>query len=207
MADGVYGDLSEKANGVLARIQSNGRHLLGLINDVLDLSKIEAGQLTLTLDEYTLPGVVQAVISATESLASAKGLKLGAEIAPGLPLGRGDERRLTQVLLNVVGNAIKFTDTGGVTIAAARADGVFEIGVTDTGPGIAPEHQARIFEEFQQVDDSSTRKKGGSGLGLAISRKIVELHGGMIAVRSAPGAGSTFTIRVPVRVEAQKEIA
>jgi signal transduction histidine kinase len=122
-------------------------------------------------------------------------------------MGLGDERRLTQVLLNIVGNAIKFTDEGAVTVTANAVDGFFLIDVRDTGPGIAPADQGRIFEEFQQVDVSSTRRKGGTGLGLAIARRIVEMHGGRISLESNPGAGSTFQIVVPVRVPQQKEAA
>jgi signal transduction histidine kinase len=207
LADGIYGELTEKARGVLERIQSNGKHLLGLINDVLDLSKIEAGQLTLAIDDYAMPAVVHSVVSATESLAKAKGLSLVTSVPRVLPMGRGDERRLTQVLLNLVGNAIKFTDKGSVAIEVALADNCFELAVKDTGPGIAEADQARIFEEFQQVDNSNTRKKGGTGLGLAISRRIVEMHGGAIKVESELGKGSTFLVVVPVRVEPAKEVA
>jgi signal transduction histidine kinase len=207
LADGIYGVLTEKARGVLERIQSNGKHLLGLINDVLDLSKIEAGQLTLTIEDYAMPAVVHSVVSATESLAKAKGLALVASVPRALPMGRGDERRLTQVLLNLVGNAIKFTDKGSVGIEVALADDCFELAVKDTGPGIAEADQARIFEEFQQVDNSNTRQKGGTGLGLAISRRIVEMHGGAIRVRSELGKGSTFVVVVPVRADAAKEVA
>jgi signal transduction histidine kinase len=174
---------------------------------VLDLSKIEAGQLTLALDDYSIGQVVQTVLSGTESLAKAKGLALTAKVQEGLPIGRGDERRLTQVLLNLVGNAIKFTDKGSVEIAAGAADGFFDIAVRDTGPGIAPDDQKRIFEEFQQVDSSSTRQKGGTGLGLAISQRLVEMHGGTIAVESVLGEGSTFRIAVPVRAAERMEAA
>jgi signal transduction histidine kinase len=207
LVDGIYGELPDKAAGVLERIQSNGKHLLQLINDVLDLSKIEAGQLTLTLDEYAMPAVVQAVVAATDSLACAKGLSFSASVAKDMPVGYGDERRLTQVLLNLVGNAIKFTVAGSVQIAANAANGFFALAVSDTGPGVASSDQARIFEEFQQVDSTSTRKAGGSGLGLAISKRIVEMHGGSISVESTPGAGSTFRVIVPVRIEQQKEDA
>src|SRR5262249_22691101 len=194
LVDGIYGELSDKARGVLERVQSNGKHLLGLINDVLDLSKIEAGQLTLAIDDYAMPAIVHAVVTATESLAKAKGLALRASVPPDLPLARGDERRITQVLLNLVGNAIKFTDAGSVTISATAENGSFELAVSDTGPGIAREDQARIFEEFQQLDNSSTRRKGGTGLGLSISKKIVAMHGGIITVESEPGKGSTFHV-------------
>jgi signal transduction histidine kinase len=207
MADGLYGNMPEKAQGVLERVQSNGRHLLGLINDVLDLSKIEAGQLVLAMEEYSVTDMVATVLSATESLARAKGLKLGSDVAPGLPTGTGDARRLTQVLLNLVGNAIKFTDQGSVEVRAVQVDGRFELSVVDTGFGIAPEDQAKIFEEFQQVDNTSTRKKGGTGLGLSISRRIVELHGGRITVESEVGKGSSFKVVVPVNASPIKEAA
>jgi signal transduction histidine kinase len=207
LLDGIYGELSEKARGVLERVQSNGKHLLGLINDVLDLSKIEAGQLTLAIEDYAIPAVVHSVVSATESLAKAKGLRLASSVPRDLPMARGDERRLTQVLLNLVGNAIKFTDTGQVGISVALADGRFDLAVSDTGPGIAAADQSRIFEEFQQVDNSSTRRKGGTGLGLSISKKIIELHGGTISVDSELGKGSTFHVVIPVRVERKEEAA
>jgi signal transduction histidine kinase len=207
MADGLYGPVGDKAAGVLERVQNNGKHLLGLINDVLDLSKIEAGQLTLTVEDYSVADMVSTVTAATESLARTKGLDLVAAVSPGLPMGRGDARRLSQVLLNLVGNAIKFTDQGKVEIRAARRGESFDLAVVDTGFGIAPEDQAKIFEEFQQVDNTSTRKKGGTGLGLAISRRIVELHGGSITVESEVGKGSIFTVTVPINATPVKEAA
>jgi GAF domain-containing protein/anti-sigma regulatory factor (Ser/Thr protein kinase) len=201
--DSIYGEPSEKMRTVLERLQSNGRHLLGLINDVLDLSKIEAGQLTLSLDDYSLSDVVHGVVSAVEPLAAEKRLAFTAEVASGLPVGRGDERRLSQVLLNLVGNAIKFTDKGEVAIRASVTNGAFTVAVCDTGPGIPAIDQAKIFEEFQQADSSITRRKGGTGLGLSIAKRIIEMHGGRIWVESEPGKGSTFHFTVPVRVEAQ----
>ena len=203
MLDNIYGEPSEKMRAVLERLQSNGRHLLGLINDVLDLSKIEAGQLTLSLGDYSLGDLVHGVMSAVEPLASEKRLAFKAEVAPDLPGGRGDERRLSQVLLNLVGNAIKFTDKGEIAIRASVANRVFTVAVCDTGPGIPAADQAKIFEEFQQADSSITRKKAGTGLGLSIAKRIIEMHGGRIWVESAPGKGSTFRFTLPVRVEAQ----
>ena len=142
------------------------------------------------------------------SRAAAKGLALALEVAPGLPaFVRGDEQKLRQALINLLGNAIKFTDAGSVTVSAFARDGRFKLAVRDTGPGIAAADQARIFEEFQQVDNSSTRKKGGTGLGLAISRRIVEMHGGTISVESELGAGATFRIDLPVRVDDAREVA
>ena len=201
MQDGLYGDLPPKTKEVLDRVQKNGKHLLGLINDVLDLSKIEAGQLVLGMDEYSMKDIVLTVVSATESLASAKKLPLKVAVSDNMPLGKGDERRIAQVLLNLVGNAIKFTDDGEVRIAAKAANGIFSVAVTDTGPGIPPDEQVRIFLEFHQVDSSNTKKKGGTGLGLAIAKRIVELHGGRIWVKSELGKGSTFQFELPVRAE------
>jgi GAF domain-containing protein len=199
--DNVYGDTPDKMRGVLRRIESNGRHLLGLINDVLDLSKIEAGQLTLSLADYSLKNVVHAVFSAVEPLAAEKKLSFKVELPADLPPGHGDERRLTQVLLNLVGNAIKFTDTGEVVIKASSADGSFDVTVRDTGPGISEADQAKLFQEFQQADNSITKTKGGTGLGLAISKRIVEMRGGNIRVDSVVGQGSTFSFTLPVTVK------
>jgi signal transduction histidine kinase len=201
--DSVYGEVPVKMRGVLDRVQSNGRHLLGLINDVLDLSKIEAGQLTLTLADYSITDVVQTVLTAVEPLATGKHLALKSELAPNLPRVRGDERRIAQVLLNLVGNAIKFTDSGEVALRTSAANGSVTVAVRDTGPGISEADQGRIFEEFQQADTSITKKTGGTGLGLAISKRIVELHGGRIRVESVIGKGATFLVTVPVRVEQQ----
>ena len=203
MLDSIYGEPSDKMRAVLERLQSNGRHLLGLINDVLDLSKIEAGQLTLSLDDYSLSDLVHGVVAAVEPLAAEKRLMFKAEVTPGLPAGRGDERRLSQVLLNLVGNAIKFTDKGEIAIRASATNGAFTVAVCDTGPGISMADQAKIFEEFQQADSSITKMKGGTGLGLSIAKRIIEMHGGRIWVESELGKGSKFHFTVPVRVEAQ----
>jgi signal transduction histidine kinase len=203
--DNIYGDVSEKVRDVLTRLEKSGRHLLGLINDVLDLSKIEAGQLTLSLSDYSMKEVVQTVFTGVESLAGEKKLALKSTVSPDLPLGHGDERRITQVLLNLVGNAIKFTEVGEVRVEVSATDGAFRVAVSDTGPGIAPADQAKIFEEFQQVDSSSTRKKGGTGRGLSIAKRIIEMHGGRIWVESSPGKGSTFWFTLPLRVERQRE--
>ncbi len=201
--DGIYGEAPAKMRTVLDRVQANGKHLLGLINDVLDLSKIEAGQLTLSLADYSIHDIVQRVYGAVEPLASGKKLGFTIEVPPDLPRARGDDRRLTQVLLNLVGNAIKFTDTGEVAIKASTANGAYTIAVHDTGPGISVADRARIFDEFQQADSSQTKSKGGTGLGLAIAKRIVEMHGGKLWVESSPGKGSTFFFTVPIRVEQQ----
>jgi signal transduction histidine kinase len=206
MADGAYGEPSEKMLGILKRLEANGKHLLGLINDVLDLSKIEAGQLVLELSDYCVQDIAQTVRSTLEPLAADKKLALKLELAPGLPPGHGDGRRLTQVLINLVGNAIKFTDAGEVAINAEAHNGSFYVSVRDTGPGISAADQAKLFQEFQQADNAITRKKGGTGLGLAISKRIIEMHGGRIWVESQPGQGSTFTFTLPVVVEQQVNV-
>jgi signal transduction histidine kinase len=207
MADGAYGEPSEKMLGILKRLEANGKHLLGLINDVLDLSKIEAGQLVLELSDYCIQDIAQTVRSTLEPLAADKKLAFKVEMAGELPPGRGDGRRLTQVLINLVGNAIKFTDTGEVAIKADAKNCAFCVSVRDTGPGISAADQAKLFQEFQQADNAITRKKGGTGLGLAISKRIIEMHGGRIWVESQPGQGSTFTFTLPVIVERQVDAA
>jgi signal transduction histidine kinase len=207
LSDGIYGALPERALAALAKIQSNGRHLLDLINDVLDFSKIEAGRLTLSLAEYSMEQVVRSVVASLESQARSKGVALSASPGDGLSIGFGDERRITQVLLNLVSNALKFTDRGSIVVSAIAEDGNFEVSVRDTGFGIAAVDQRRIFDEFQQVDSSNTRNKGGAGLGLAISKRIVEMHGGRISVESTLGAGSTFRVVLPIFTAAEGRAA
>jgi signal transduction histidine kinase len=204
--DGIYGEVPEKIKEVMERIQQSGNRLLGLINAVLDLSKIEAGRITLSLVDYSMQGVVQTVFTAVEPLAVEKHLALKVTVPPDLPVGKGDEQRITQVLTNLVGNAIKFTEVGEVGVQVTSANGTFMVAVSDTGTGIAEADQQKVFEEFQQADSSSTRKKGGTGLGLTIAKKIIEMHGGRIWVESNLGQGSTFRFTLPVRVEQQKEV-
>jgi signal transduction histidine kinase len=205
IADSVYGEPPEKMKPALERITRNGKHLLGLINDVLDLSKIEAGQLNLDLADYSIKDVVHGVYSAVVTLAANKKLAFRIDMPKDLAAGRGDERRLTQVLLNLVGNAIKFTDRGSVTIKASAEKGDYALTVQDTGPGISEADQAKLFQEFQQADNSTTKSKGGTGLGLAISKRIVEMHGGRIWVESKPGQGSTFSLTIPIKVERARQ--
>jgi signal transduction histidine kinase len=203
--DNIYGDVPEKIREVLERLEKNGRHLLGLINDVLDLSKIEAGQLILSLNDYSMGEVVQTAITAVEALAVEKKLELKTRVPPDLSIARGDEQRIAQVLLNLLGNAIKFTDEGEVRVEVTESDETFSVSVTDTGPGLSEADQKIIFDEFQQTDGSNTREKGGSGLGLSIVKKIVEMHGGRIGVKSDVGKGSTFRFTLPVRVDRQRD--
>src|SRR5262245_55738326 len=202
--EGFYEPQGPKSLDALTRIRSNGKHLLGLINTVLDIAKIESGQFTLNMSEYAIESVVETVRAATESLAQNKKLTLTTSVDKSIPVGLGDEQRLTQVLLNLVGNAIKFTDAGAVRGTANAVNGPFNVSVADTGPGIPEQERTRIFEQFHQVDSSLTKAAGGTGLGLSIAKQIVEMHGGRIWVESTVGKGSTFQMELPTRAEFRK---
>jgi signal transduction histidine kinase len=204
LLDGVYGDLPSTLVEPLRDIQTNGRHLLRLINEVLDLSKIEAGRMELSLAEYTVSDVVALVHSSLRSLAAEKGLEFVATAEDGLPPAFGDAGRITQCLMNLAGNALKFTPQGRVEIRVERQAEWLLYRVSDTGIGIAPDQRADLFTEFRQVDPTVAREFGGTGLGLSISKKFVELHGGRIWVESEPGKGSTFFFTLPLRVEASR---
>ena len=203
--DKIYGDVPEKIEDVLQRLEKNGRHLLNLINDILDISKIEAGQLSLSLNDYSMEEVIASVYTSVEALAAEKSLGLQLNIQDDLPVGKGDEQRIAQVLMNLIGNAIKFTEEGQISVAACVQDGSFLVSVSDTGKGLSAANQNVIFQEFKQVDGSSTREKGGTGLGLSIAKKIVEMHGGRIWVESETDKGAIFRFRIPLRVKEQKE--
>ena len=203
--DKIYGDVPEKIEDVLQRLEKNGRHLLNLINDILDISKIEAGQLSLSLNDYSMEEVIKTVYTSVEALAAEKSLSLQLDIQADLPVGKGDEQRIAQILMNLIGNAIKFTEEGQISVAACVQDGSFLVSVSDTGKGLSAANQDVIFKEFQQVDGSSTREKGGTGLGLSIAKKIVEMHGGRIWVESESDEGAIFKFRIPLRVKEQKE--
>ena len=205
IVDNIYGDVPEKIKEILERLENNGHHLLSLINDVLDLSKIEAGRLTLSLNEYSMGEVIQTVITSVEALAAEKKLELKVMVPTDLTTGKGDEQRIAQVILNLLGNAIKFTEEGEVRVEATVSNETFMVSVSDTGPGLSEADQKTIFEEFHQVDGSSTREKGGTGLGLSIAKRIVEMHGGRIWVESTHGKGSTFRFTLPVRAERQRD--
>jgi signal transduction histidine kinase len=203
--DNIYGEVPEKIRDVLQRVEKNGRHLLNLINEVLDIARMETGRLTLSISDYSMGEVAQTLATSLEGAGLEKHLALKVTVAPDLPIGRGDQRRLAQVLRNLVGNAIKFTEGGEVHVDVQASDGSFLVSVADTGPGIAAADQQRIFEAFGQIDTSKTRK-GGTGLGLSIAKRIIELHGGRIWVESSLGKGSIFWFTVPIRVERQSEI-
>jgi signal transduction histidine kinase len=195
----MFGELNDKQAEYIQDILSSGRHLLSLINDILDLSKVEAGRMELELGPFDLPGAVESATMLVRERAGRHGIAL--ELAVDERLGDfvGDERKVRQVLLNLLSNAVKFTPEGGrVEVGARLAEGSVEIAVSDTGVGIAPEDQEAIFEEFRQVG-SATRKREGTGLGLTLTKKLVELHGGKIWVASELGKGSTFTFTLPVR--------
>jgi len=202
MLDGLDGDLTEQQTADLERVVQAADNLLGLINGLLDLAKIEAGKMELNVEEVDVPLVMDDVIELMRASADAKGLSLRSEVPGSLPAAWADRARIRQVLVNLMANAVKFTEHGGVTIRATIVDGWITIAVVDTGVGIPPEAQTYIFDEFRQVDASTTRRYGGTGLGLAISKRLIALHGGRIWVESTVGVGSTFLFTLPVRVRA-----
>jgi signal transduction histidine kinase/HAMP domain-containing protein len=196
----MFGELTDKQDEYLRDIHSSGRHLLSLINDILDLSKIEAGRMELEPTAFDLPQAIENAMMLVRGRADAHGIRLDAALDPRLATFRGDERKFKQVMLNLLSNAVKFTGEGGhVSVRAMLVDGSVEVSVTDTGIGIAPEDQQAVFEEFRQVGTDYARKREGTGLGLALTKRFVELHGGAIGVKSALGEGSTFTFTLPVR--------
>jgi len=209
LLDRSLGPLEEgEREEFLSNILTSGQHLLRLINDVLDLSKIEAGKLEFEPEAVGVAEAVEGVLAATRPLAAKRKIEILAELPPDLPAGWADPPRLKQILFNLLSNAIKFTPPGGsVRVRASRrggdADrqppraGLIEIGVSDTGIGIPPEHQQRIFEEFEQVPGPGVPGQEGTGLGLALVKRLVGLHGGRLSLESAPGRGSTFTFTIP----------
>ncbi|MBI3611095.1 MAG: GAF domain-containing protein [Nitrospirae bacterium] len=194
---GVEGPLTDQQRADLEAIYKSGQHLLGLISDLLDLSKIEAGKMDLHVEEVELGELVQGVLSTAQALAAGKAIELKREVRPGLPKVWGDGMRLRQVILNLVSNAIKFTDRGEVEVRVEQRGSYVVVNVRDTGCGIRMEDQGKLFEEFRQLDGG--RQRGGTGLGLAISKRFVELHGGEIWVESRVGEGSTFAFSLPVK--------
>ncbi len=195
----LFGEINEKQAEYLDDILDSSRHLQSLIDDVLDLSKVEAGQIDLHVAPFSLPEALERGVVIVREQATREGVLVSLSSEPGVETVVGDERRIVQVIFNLLSNAVKFTPAGGtVDIAAARRDGEVRVSVTDTGPGIAPEDQDRIFEEFQQADAGKEQIEG-TGLGLALSKRLVELHGGRIWVDSEQGRGSTFVFTLPAR--------
>jgi signal transduction histidine kinase len=199
--DGLYGEVPTEFKEPIADIQVNGRHLLRLINDVLDLSKIEAGRMQLALNEYSVREVVDIVYISLRSLAGEKGLDFAVNVPDDLPVAYGDNGRLTQCLMNLAGNAIKFTKQGRVELGVELVDSELIYHVSDTGIGIPKEELENVFAEFRQVDATVTREFGGTGLGLSITKRFVEMHGGRIWVESEIGKGCTFFFAVPLRTK------
>ncbi len=200
LLDRMFGDVNAKQEEYLQDILSSGRHLLSLINDILDLSKVEAGRMDLDLAPFDMPSALDNALTLVRERAARHGIALVQTVEEGVGEVTADERKVKQILLNLLSNAVKFTPEGGrVSVRAALANGSVEISVTDTGIGIAPEDHEAIFEEFRQVGTDYARKREGTGLGLPLARRFVELHGGALWVKSAPGEGSTFTFSLPVQ--------
>ena len=196
----MFGEVNAKQIEYLEDILSSGRHLLSLINEILDLSKVEAGRMELEIAVFDLPQALESALTLVRERATRRGLTLDLSLDERLGTFVGDERKIRQVVLNLLSNAVKFTPEGGrVGVAATLANGAVQIAVTDTGIGIAPEDQEAIFEEFRQVGGDYSQKREGTGLGLTLAKKFVELHGGTIWVKSEVGRGSTFTFTLPVR--------
>jgi signal transduction histidine kinase len=195
----MFGEINAKQEEYLDDILSSGNHLLSLINDVLDLSKVEAGQVELEVATFSLREALDRGVVMVREPAVKKGVRLSLELAPDVDLVDGDERRLRQVVYNLLSNAVKFTPGGGcIDVASSQVNGEVQVSVTDTGPGIAPEDHERIFEEFQQTDVGVDQREG-TGLGLALSKRLVELHGGRIWVESEAGHGSRFVFTHPAK--------
>ena len=201
LAEKMFGDVNAKQAEYLQDILESGRHLLSLINDILDLSKIEAGHMELEPADFDLPGAIDNALTLVRERAARRGITLGSTIDEHLGMVRGDERKVKQVLLNLLSNALKFTPERGRIAVGARLHGeVAEVSVADTGIGIAPADQETVFEEFRQVG-TADKKAEGTGLGLALARRFIELHGGKIWVQSELGRGSTFTFTLPLRAD------
>jgi signal transduction histidine kinase len=200
LAEQFFGPLNPRQARYVQHITSSGRHLLALINDILDLSKVEAGRMELELGQFSLVEALESGMTMVRERANQHGIELSVETDPGVQTIEADERKVKQVIFNLLANSVKFTPDGGhVYVNAHRDDSWIEVAVRDTGVGIAPDDQARIFEAFQQADRSVAQPQEGTGLGLTLSRQYVELHGGRLWVESEPGKGSVFRFTLPVR--------
>ena len=195
----IFGPLNDKQQQYIERISSSGEHLLALINDLLDLSKIEAGEEELVLEILQVGDVARECISLMQESANSRGLELAFVMEPDVTTCMADERRLKQILLNLLANAVKFTETGAVTLKVSETDGMIKLSVIDTGIGIPPADQAVLFQPFRQLDSSLARKYPGTGLGLVLARKLARLHGGDVTLQSDLGQGSCFTLCLPAQ--------
>jgi signal transduction histidine kinase len=204
----MFGEINEKQKDYLQDIHSSGQHLLSLINDILDLAKVEAGRMELNLGTFDLPAAIANALMLIRERAMRHGIGVSVEVDSRMGELNADERKLKQILLNLLSNAVKFTPEGGkIKVVARQVDDIVEIAVSDMGIGIALKDQATVFEEFKQVGSDYTRKAEGTGLGLALTRKFVELHGGTIRLESEPGKGSTFTFTLPLKAAMQNSPA
>jgi signal transduction histidine kinase len=199
LLQGVAGDLPANIRRQLTRIDSNGRHLLTIINEILDITRIEAGKMPMQISEFNLNELVPEVMTELDPVISRSKLTVTSRLAPDAPTMISDRQKVKQVIVNLLSNALKFTHQGGIEIGVDfdPSSSLATIAVTDTGIGIAPEHHDKIFEDFRQVDDSPSRQYGGTGLGLAICRRLASALGGRITLQSRLGEGSTFTLTIP----------
>ena len=206
MLMGINGPLNKENTEDVQAILNSGRHLLNLINDILDLAKIEAGRMALDIDDVSIHALLDDIKVSHSPILHQKPLRLVFEIQDDIPTIEADSLRLKQILTNLLTNAIKFTDQGSIYLRVRYENGWLFLAVQDEGIGISEEHLSTIFEQFRQVDGSSTRRAEGTGLGLTITNHLVQLHGGMIEVESQLGVGSTFTVRLPVRQENKEQV-
>jgi len=193
----LVGSLTDEQKKQLGMVRDSAHHLLNLINDVLDISKIEANQLQVTLEPFELGEAVEKAVRTARPLAEKKGITIDAQVAPGVGTVRSDRRRVEQILLNLLSNALKFTDEGRVRIDCSVLGDAVLVRVIDMGIGIKPEDMAHLFRPFRQIDTGITRRYEGTGLGLSICKKLVDLLGGAIWAESELGKGSTFCFTLP----------
>ena len=199
----LFGELNERQADYTRDIASSGRHLLDLVNEILDLSKVEAGRMELEPSEFSLAETIRGAVGFVRERAAAHGIALATDLPVDLGTLVADERKVRQVLLNLLSNAVKFTPDGGtIGVRAKRLDGELQVAVRDTGIGIAPEDQARVFDEFRQVGKASDRSREGTGLGLTLAKRFIELHGGRIWIESEVAKGTTFTFAIPITAAA-----
>jgi signal transduction histidine kinase len=202
MRERIYGELTRQQDEALAKVYQTSQHLLELINDILDLSKIEAGKMPVHVEPLSVADLLAELAETVSPMLRDKGLTYRTDLADTLPIVSTDRTKLKQVLLNLLSNAIKFTPSGSITVVALPGQGpsgvpYVHISVTDTGIGIPPEHLETIFDDFRQLDQSRTREYGGTGLGLSITRKLIDILGGRVDVSSVHGEGTTFSIVLP----------